>query len=117
MSAAKKYSFNSLTDLDRAPCLIDHLHFPRRYMQLLRIMCTIVVHHIFSINTSASSSEFSMEMHWVYILQINLLHTLFRYSTDSYRLGLKLLIKESPTLSAQIYQKEYLLLKATQEML
>ena len=107
MSAAKKYSFNSLTDLDRAPCLIDHLHFPRRYMQLLRIMCTIVVHHIFSINTSASSSEFSMEMHWVYILQINLLHTLFRYSTDSYRLGLKLLIKESPTLSAQIYQKEY----------
>lgn len=108
MSAAKKYSFNSLTDLERTPCLIDQLHFPRRYMQLLRIMCTIVVHHVFSINTSASSSDFSMEMHWVYILQINLLHKLFRYSTDSYRLGLKLLIKESPTLSAQIYQKEYL---------
>ena len=108
MSAAKKYPFNSLTDLERTPCLIDQLHFPRRYMQLLRIICTIVVHHVFSINTSASNSKFSMEMHWVYTLQINLLHKLFRYSTNSYRLGLKLLIKESPTLSTQIYQKEYL---------
>lgn len=107
MSGSKNYFFNSLLNSPGTLFLVDSLYFPGRYIQLLRILCTYVFQCLSSANTSESNSKLSIAIQWVYVLQINLLYKLVRYSSDSYRLGLKLLIKETPMLSVPIYQKEF----------
>lgn len=106
MAIAQIHSFNSL----RQKLLTDdQLYFPLRFIRLLRLLCTYIAKYRFSTNIVGKKFRSDFKGHWIYILQINLLQQLIRFSTNFYRVGLRFLFKENPSSSVKFCEKEFFL--------
>ena len=109
MLITQNYSFNSSLDLRQKPLTNDQTYFPLRFIQLLRLLCTFITKYPFSTNIVVPKFRSDFKVRWIYILQINLLQQLLRFSTQFYRIGLRFLFKENPSSSVTFSEKEFFL--------
>jgi hypothetical protein len=109
MTIVQNYSFNSSLDSRQKVFTNDQMYFPLRFIQLLRLMCTYIAKYSFSTNIIGQNFKPDFKVHWIHILQINLLQQLLRFSTQFYRIGLRFLFKENPSSSVTFSEKEFFL--------
>ncbi len=113
MLITQNYSFNSSLDLRQKPLTNDQTYFPLRFIQLLRLLCTFITKYPFSTNIVVPKFRSDFKVRWIYILQINLLQQLIRFSTNYYRKGLRFFFKENPSSSVTFNEKEFFLPQTT----
>jgi hypothetical protein len=113
MVTGQNYSFNSSVDLRHNLLTNDQLYFPLRFIQLLRLLCAYTDKYPFTTNIVVQNFRSDFKVHWIYILQINLLQQLIRFSTNFYRVGLQFLFKENSSSSVTFSEKEFFLPQTT----